>query len=154
MEKKDPYALIKDAEIHLDEFIQWQIEYYITGNFRDFAESTGRAQDVFKYAALLYPRFILVEGCVVLSDHYHKENWEEWRKTHGRFQTAAAVNHVHVEDYLRADYEGTSALEKELGALLAFFWQMAANQQFPDTPVKIEYDGEVIHIFQEDDNIS
>jgi len=149
MAEKDPYELIRDAEINLEEFIQWQIDRGATKNFRAFAEYTGKAQEVFKYAAILYPRFLLIEGAIVLADHYSEENWERWRKQHSPLRAARVVNHVHIEDYLPTDRQGTDVLANELGHLLAFFWQMAVEQQFPGTGVTVRFDGDVIDIFQE-----
>src|SRR5215211_2169850 len=99
MVEKDPYVLIQDAEEHLEEFIQWQIDRGATKDFRAFAEATGKVEDVFKYAAILYPRFLLIEGAVVLSDHYNKDNWAKWRKQRNPLEAARVVNHVHIQDY-------------------------------------------------------
>ncbi len=145
---KDPYETIRDAEENLEDFIRWQVESQPTNNFFEFAQVTGKAEDVFKYAAILYPRFIKVEGAIVLANHYSEDNWREWRKSRDSLNTARMVNHVHVEDFLPSDRQGTDKLEKWLGKLLAFFWQLAVDHQFPGAKVQVEFDGEVIDIFQ------
>ncbi len=143
---KDIYELVKENESNLEDFLNWQIEFGPTNDFRNFAEITGKAQDVFKYAAILYPKFILNEGMVVLADHYSEENWTAWREKLGPKDTANIVNHVHVEDYLSSDYVGTQKIEEGLGDLLAFFWKLAVTHQFPDKTVEVEYNGDVINI--------
>jgi len=143
---KDIYDLVKEHEANLSDFLNWQVEYKPTKDFRNYAELTAKAQDVFKYAAILYPKFILVENMVVLSDHYSKSNWSKWREKQNAKDTANIVNHVHIEDYLSNDYQGTQVIEDGLGDLLAFFWQLSVHHQFPKKEVKVEYDGDVINI--------
>ncbi|MCW8932635.1 MAG: hypothetical protein OQL19_20670 [Gammaproteobacteria bacterium] len=146
---KDIYDLVQENEENLNDFLDWQIEFKPTDDFRSFAENTAKAQDVFKYAAILYPKLILVENVVVLSDHYTKENWNDWRKKLSPKEAANIINHTHIEDYLPNDYQGTQKIEDGLGNLLAFFWQLSANHQFPDKNIEVEYDGDVINIFNQ-----
>ncbi len=146
---KNIYDLVKEHESRLNDFLDWQVEHEPTNDFRNYAELTANAQDVFKYAAILYPKFILVENMVVLSDHYSKNNWSKWREKQSAKDTANIVNHVHIEDYLSSDYQGMQELEEGLGDLLAFFWQLAVNHQFSSKKVKVEYDGDVINIFNQ-----
>ena len=86
---KDVYQIVKENEANLDEFMGWQIEHGPTNDFRSFAELNTKAQDVFKYAVVLYPEFILVEDCVLLKDHYTEENWKDWRKTLNAIQSVS-----------------------------------------------------------------
>ena len=143
---KDIYDLVKDHEAKLEEFIEWQIDRGSTNDFRSFAEANVQVEDLFKHAAILYPRFVLIESQVVLSDHYSKDNWDNWRKSRDARSTANIVNHVHVEDYLSKDYKGTVKLNDGLGDLLVFFWSMAVKQQYPNHNINVEYDGDVINI--------
>lgn len=146
---KNPYQIIEEAEINLDEYMEWQVNFGPTRNFKKFAESTADAQSLFKYAAILYPRFLEVEGAIVLADHYSDENWAAWRKTHDPIAAARVINHVHVEDYLPSDFNRAEKLERPLGEMLAFFWHLAVNYQFPGSEVIVEYDGNIIDIYQE-----
>lgn len=91
----------------------------------------------------------MVEGNVVLSDHYTEENWFAWREKLDPKDTANMVNHVHIEDYLSSDYQGVQKIEDGLGELLAFFWQLAVNHQLPNNRVLVEYDGDVINILNQ-----
>jgi hypothetical protein len=145
---KDPYQIIQEAEVHLDSIIEWQVRHGVTSNYRHIAESIGNAANVFTYAAILYPKFIKVEGAVVLEDHYTAQNWKAWREQADPFASASVINHVHIEDYLVNDYAGQVKLQRQLGELLAFFWQMAVDRQFPEDKVTVQFDGDVIHIFQ------
>ena len=143
---KDIYDLVKEHEAKLEEFIEWQIDHGPTNDFRSFAEANVQVEDLFKHAAILYPKFVLIESQVVLSDHYSKDNWDNWRKSRDARSTANIVNHVHVEDYLSKDYKGTVKLSDGLGDLLVFFWSMAVKQQYPNHNINVEYDGDVINI--------
>ena len=145
----NPYELFGNVEEHLLEFIDWQIKFTSTNDYHQFARDTGKVEDVFKYALILYPHFIKIEGAVVLVDHYTKSNWTQWRKTHSVLATARVVNHVHPEDYLPNDRQIDAEFVRGLGELLAFFWQIAVNTQFPEENVQIKFDGNVIDIFQE-----
>jgi hypothetical protein len=58
------------------------------------------------------------------------------------------VNHTHVTDLLCADFERAAALEDAVGEVLAFFWKMAVDRQFPEEGVVVKYDGDVIQIHQ------
>lgn len=77
---KDPYQIIDEAEDNLEAFTKWQIDYGVSKNYRLIAESIGKAADVFTYAAILYPKFIKVEGAVVIEEHYTDENWKAARE--------------------------------------------------------------------------
>jgi len=146
---KDIYQLVQENEENLEDFMNWQVEHGPTNNFRYFAELNAKAQEVFKYAAVLYPEFILVEGNVVLSDHYTEDNWSKWREKLNPKDTANIVNHVHIEDYLSSDYQGVQKIEDGLGDLLAFFWQLAVNHQYPNKKVLVEFNGDVINIINQ-----
>ncbi len=91
---KDIYELVRENEANLEDFLNWQIEFGPTSNFRKYAERNAKAEEVFKYAAILYPKFILVEGNVVLSEHYEESNWGEWREELNPKDTANIVNRV------------------------------------------------------------
>ena len=143
---KDIYQLVNEHESNLEDFLNWQIESGPTNNFREFAEFNATAQDAFKYAAILYPKFILVEENVVLADHYEEKNWASWRETLDPKDTANLINHLHVDNYLTNDSQGAHKLEQGLGDLLAFFWLLAVNHQFPGKNVLVEYDGDVVNV--------
>ena len=59
------------------------------------------------------------------------------------------VSHTHVEDLFghRNDTDIPGFLD-EIGQLLAFFWQQAANQQFPNTRVRVTYKDGIIFTTQ------
>ena len=102
---KNIYQLVRENEANLDDYLNWQIGHGPTNNFRSFAEMNAKAQELFKYAAILYPKFLLVEDSVVLEDHYSDGNWSAWREKLGPKDAANIVNHVHIEDYLLSDYQ-------------------------------------------------
>ena len=146
---RDIYELVPDAEPGLEGFLRWQIEHQPTADFRAYARATATAEDVFRAAAVLYPRFIEVDGAVVLAEQYDPENWRTWRaEIDDPFRAAAMVNHVHLDALLWGDYAGYSRLGQPLGELIAFFWQLAADRQFPGAGVEVAYDGDVVAVAQ------
>ena len=146
---RDIYELLPDAEPGLEEFLQWQIQHQPTADFRAYARATGTAEELFRAAAVLYPRFVEVEGAVVLAEQYEPDNWRTWRdELQDPFRAAAMVNHVHLDGLLWGDFAGYRRLEHPLGELVAFFWQLAVDRQFPEAGVEVTYDGDVVSVTQ------
>ncbi|MBI4855119.1 MAG: hypothetical protein HY818_00010 [Acetobacterium woodii] len=145
---KTPFEIFKDAEEFLEKFIRWQIDFKPTNNFLDYARDVCSVEDVFQYASILYPKFIKVEGVIVLEDHYSEENWKQWRNKCSPKETANVVNHVHIGDFLNRDNTFSEELEYHLGKLLTFFWKMAVDKQFPGNNVVVEFTGDVIGIYE------
>lgn len=133
-----PYEIIREAEIHLDEFIEYQIEFGPTNDYGRIARYSTGSATVLKCAAILYPTYILVEDQVVLKNKYSDENWRAWRERLNARDSANLLNHVHINDFLLGnDYKWE--LNDRLGEMLAFFWQMAVKHQFPNHNVTVEY---------------
>jgi hypothetical protein len=139
--------IIRENEVYLGEIINWQIDHDPTSNFLDFARSTGNIEELIKYSIILLPRFICVEGAIVLENKYDENNWNIGRKTRKPIEVARAINHVHIEEVFYKP--GNSKLEKALGEILVIFWQMAVDRQFPNESVQITFDGEIIDIAQQ-----
>jgi hypothetical protein len=137
---RDIGQVVSEVEIFMDDFLEWQIERGATHDFPGYALHTAKAEDVLKYAAILYPRFIEVEGAVLLADHYTPEGWASWRKNHGVFESANVINHVHVWDEF-GHGPGGPGLVGAVGGVLASFWQMAVDRQFPHANVVVWFDG-------------
>jgi len=133
-----PYEIIRESEVHLDEFIDYQVEFGPTNDYLTIARYGTSAATVLKCAAILYPTFMLVEDQVVLKDHYSEENWKDWRERLGARESANLINHFHIETFLNMEAYNWP-LNDGLGKMLAFFWQMAVKHQFPDHNVTVEY---------------
>jgi hypothetical protein len=145
----DPHGIVRAVEDELISLRQYRSSSPPMPDFGAFAQHTAKAEDVLKYGTLLYPKFMKVDGVVVLARHYTPENWAQWRETHAAVDAAAMVNHTHVTDFLYADYERAAALEDAVGEMIAFFWKLAVDQQFPEDRVTVEYDGDVIQVHQQ-----
>ncbi len=138
-----PYEIIRESEVHLEEFIEYQIEFGPTNDYGRIARYNTSAATVLKCAAILYPTFMLVEDQVVLKDHYSDENWRMWRERLGARDAANLINHVHIEGFLRGE-DNNPQLEHSLGEMIAFFWQMAVKNQFPCHNVTVKYSGYIV----------
>ncbi len=147
----NPHEICQKVEAELASLIEWRESNPPLSSFSDFVEATARAEDILKYGQLLYPTYIKVEGAIVRADHCESDNWRQWREKLDPFDAAAMVNHVHVTDLLYADFERASQLKDSLGSMLAFYWQLAVDRQFPDDAVQVEYNKDVIDTFQRRD---
>jgi hypothetical protein len=142
---KDPHKIAMEAEENLPDFVQWQIDYEPTNDFHSYAEVTISLPELIKSSVLLYPRFIEVEGAIVLESHYSETNWKVWRVAKDAKATANIMNHVHIE-HLYSHDPLRSQLEDHLGELLSFYWQLAVKHQFPKHDITVSFDGDVINI--------
>ena len=147
----DPQEICRKIEDELPSRIAWRASAPALVSFMEFAEATASAEGVLRYGALLYPNYIKVEGVVVRADRYEPENWKQWREKLDPIDAAAMVNHIHVTDLMSGDYDGASRFEDSVGSMLASFWQMAVDRQFPSEGVRVEYDGDVVNTFQSRD---
>ena len=146
---KEPLQLLEEAQKSgIGPFLQWQNITQPPNTFSDYAQDMAKAVEVLQYAAILYPKFIEVEGFIVFAEHYTEDTWRAWRVKLDARHTAQIINHVHLEDLLYRDIWGVKELEEHLGELIAFFWKMAADQQFPGANVCVEYNGDVINVYQ------
>ena len=145
----DPHDIVRAVEGELVLLREYRHGGPPLTDFGAFAEHTAKAEEILKYGTLLYPKFLKVDGVVVLERHYQPENWAKWRETHAPVDAAAMVNHTHVTDLLYADYERAAALEAPVGEMIAFFWRLAVDWQFPEDRVVVEYDGDVIQVHQQ-----
>ena len=143
---KHPFELREKIENKLEDYILAKKNNTHIKNYLDYCERTAKTYDVFKYAEILYPKFVLVEDMVVLESHYTENNWNKWRKIKNAQDTANLINHVHLDDYLSSDYPIKYEIEDELGELLVLFWQIAVGRQFPNKNISVEYDGNTIDI--------
>lgn len=145
---KEPFEILEEAQSEIEEFLQWQNTTQQPKTWSNYAEDTSTAAEVLKYATVLYPKFIKVEGFIVVAEHYEEANWRAWREKLDARHAAQLINHVHLEDLLYRDYVGVKKLEEHVGDMIAFFWKMAVDHQFPDDDVSVEYNGDVINIYQ------
>ncbi|MBN2445910.1 MAG: hypothetical protein JXO22_04250 [Phycisphaerae bacterium] len=110
----------------------------------------GTAEALFQYASLLYPRFVELDGYVLLEGTGLREAWHDWCREHKPHEARAVLNHQHVEDLfgMRAD-NGIAGYVDEIGELIAHFWRMAVERQFPNASVQVEYEDGVIYVWQD-----
>lgn len=129
----------------------------VLSDFKDYASSSdksrfgvwdylnGRAD--FSLAAafskLFYPEFIVVDGCVLLAEHYDPLNFQEWKnKLNGDGKRIESIiNHVHVHDlFLRAnDRTSDPSIYEVIGTTMKKCWRCALSEAFPQKKFKITY---------------
>lgn len=113
---------------------QWQKVFGGTPGLWDYLAQEGSATLALAFAALFWPRFVEIQGCVLLRDRYQPENFRQWwERLAGRVsQIEATINHIHLWDLFDPQKEEIpeSALE-ELAYVLATCWECALRHAFP-----------------------
>ncbi|MXP22792.1 hypothetical protein GIY30_15735 [Gordonia sp. HNM0687] len=89
-------------------------------------------------ALLQKPRFEEVEGCVILAGSDH-DNVRDWlRQLPDRQSVEEVVNHVHLWDILPGLDSMPTVVALTLGEWLAWGWERAASEQYPDREFRAE----------------
>lgn len=140
---KSPHEIVRQNEIHLEEFIEYQVENGPTSDYGRMARYDTSAASVLKASLILYPKFVLVEDQVVLADHYSEDNWRIWRERLCARRAANLVNHVHIDKFL-CNEPYNSPLNDGLGHTLAFFWGLAVKNQFPNHNVIVTFSNGIV----------
>ena len=92
----------------------------------------GRYEDALHYAALFWPAFVEVDGCVLLGSKA-PDTLGDWQAKFAgdRVSVEAMLNHRHIHDlFLRAP-EPTPQVTQELGLLLRDMWTAKLARDFP-----------------------
>jgi hypothetical protein len=150
---RDPWTVLEAIAVRHPHYREW-IEWEQIDNPRDVYAfdlgALGNAVGVFRYASIFHPRFIEVEGCIALDGCYEEENWKHWRERRSPAEAAAMINHTHLDDLFgrRPDSDIDDYVD-DIGELLAFFWKLAVDHQFPDADVQVEYKDRIVRVWQE-----
>lgn len=99
-------------------------------------------------ARLHWPRFVEVDGYVLLREHYSPENLAQWRERRPDSRSAVedVVNHVHLEDVVMDRVDDrllAAAAERVAGS-----WSRALRAQFPDRRFTVDCDDSIVTAFQ------
>jgi hypothetical protein len=91
-------------------------------------------------AHLFWPRFIEVDGYVLLASHYSPQNLAEWRQRHPNNPSAIedVINHVHLED-IAADRVGPEAI-RQTAHRIRHAWRETLDAQLPERKITVEFD--------------
>jgi hypothetical protein len=100
-----------------------------------------------EFANLFWPRFIDVDGYVLLASHYSPDNLAAWRERRpdSRAAVETVINHVHLEDHSmeRAPDEKLNTA----GQLLTAVWRRTLETEFPDRPICVDLSGSILTAF-------
>lgn len=105
-----------------------------------FGERVGPTSAV-AVAGFLWPRFVRVDGCILIADRYDAEAFTAWKeRLNSRAEIEATVNHVHLWDVF-GDSHGDVSDEALafLGEVMCKTWRAAAAEAFPGEPMDVEY---------------
>jgi hypothetical protein len=96
--------------------------------------SFGRFDHSLAYAALFWPEFTEVDGCVLLGSRV-PETYTEWKARHSNNPSGieAVLNHRHVFDvFLYSSEQPSRELVRHFGLLLKDMWTTKLRRDFPD----------------------
>jgi hypothetical protein len=92
------------------------------------------------FSKLFWPDFVEIEGCILLSEHYEAQNFEQWKaELKGeRAKIELVLNEVNVYDlFIRpADNEPGLDLYEYMAKMLLKSWRCALHDTFPNKHFK------------------
>lgn len=95
------------------------------------------------FATLFWPRFVEVDGCILLAEHYDPHNFTQWKAQFaGNCQDIERmVNHVHVYDLFANSGASGTAIEalNYLAQTLMRCWDCDLRATFPSRRFVFEY---------------
>lgn len=109
----------------------------------DYLCIRGGLSLAYAFASLFVPRFVEVDGELVLETQYWPSQFQRWKQHFGGDARAAArmVNHTHLEDLFlnRPDNDIDDPVAwRALGEALLISWRAALREQFPGRPEVVE----------------
>lgn len=83
--------------------------------------------------SMLWPTFLIVQGCVLLPWEYNQQSFEGWwdELSGDRRKIESSLNHLHLWDVFDPDEISAEGLSY-LGEVLAKTWSAALADRFPD----------------------
>ena len=83
---------------------------------------------------LLCPRFVDVEGAVLLERKWSSKSFQSWQEHfHGDLRAVESMlNHEHLWDLFTSDGDADKAALEIVAERMAITWKAAAEAQFPD----------------------
>ena len=136
--------LIIKHQDRLDGFLSYQITNSPTNDFAEYALTQIEGDAIPNYATLLYKKYIEIEGVLLWADHYDPKQWSAWRSNSSVIDAANVLNHKHLQN------EWDEKLVPVNGAVIAFFWNICLESQFPGRDARVIFDGgDIISLKQE-----
>ncbi|WP_273839493.1 hypothetical protein [Providencia rettgeri] len=132
---EEPYDLIR--------YESWKNEWASPNDIEinDYISDCCNPEDILCSIKLLIPEFLDVDGCILLSDRYEKNNFEEWKKQFGSDLSAIEkmLNHVHVYDLFTGSLDKTSdSVFLQLCKIMQCTWEMSLKKAFPTKEFLVE----------------
>jgi hypothetical protein len=134
---ESPYSLNRGAA-SIPQVDAWASELGIKPNLWDYADAHVDAAMASACAAVFWPEFTEVRGCVILAHRYEEANFEKWwSDTNGsRVQIEAALTHMHLWDAFNPERVPEEIIVA-LAQLMAKGWAQALADQFPQHSFRV-----------------
>lgn len=91
---------------------------------------------------VLWPKFVEVEGCILLEDSYAKADFPQlWSSAGGNSSAVEALlNEVHLYDLFPGFGDCDDELLEDFGQVMVRMWRCALSEQFPGRSFELVLD--------------
>lgn len=97
-------------------------------------------EDILILGSLMFPNFIEIDGCVLLSSNYDEDVFKEMQLNYDNQMIEKNINHVRIYDVFANCVDDVDDLVFErIGKLLQFSWSGYLRQKFPDRKIIVTY---------------
>lgn len=108
----------------------------------DYISFNIHPDDVIIISRLLFPKFIEIKNCILYSEKYDQNNFEDWCRELNNDSVAIekVINHIHMYDLFAHTNETIKDSSfKEIGKLLQFSWALYLRSEFPSKRIIVDY---------------
>lgn len=125
---------MRDLEPHMTEtFRSWSCSFNPNADVMAYLEKHLNVTSACIFMSIIIPKFIEVQGCVILQRNYDPETFKQWWESENKntLTIEAAINRMHLWDIFDQDDPEEQQLES-LAETIAYTWELHAQRQFPE----------------------
>jgi hypothetical protein len=121
----------------------WRTRFGSSAGLFDFVGRHVSLTEALAVGQLLWPPFVVERGCVLLSERYQTDQFEQWwdRLAGDISAIEEVMNHLHIWDlFEQDDDDGLVDAYVEMAELIAATWRCALQESFPDRSFAVSVD--------------
>jgi hypothetical protein len=113
----------------------------------DYANYRGSMELAYAFASIFVPDIIEFQGGVFLAAKFSEDAFSRWMETLNGDLTKVEtmMNHCHIGDFFLnapGDHDLDDAVFRRFGEALRTTWRSAAQEAFPDLPIRVGWNGD------------
>ncbi|PRY15249.1 hypothetical protein [Kineococcus rhizosphaerae] len=118
----------------------WRQPFDPPPSVSDYVYRHVSVTDAVALASVFAPRFVDVQGCLLVAENYEPENLRTWlAQLEGRAQDVERmINHQSLWDLLPPAGEDEERALEQVALVMADAWRAAAQRQFPHLQVRTD----------------